>query len=87
MITEKEWQKLKVGDVVWHASQDTVEPIKLIISKITKHRFYCGKSCFDKKHYIFFMSLADAIRAVNFRLKIQIEKIQAQIKSNLNMKE
>ena len=33
------------------------------------------------------MSLSDAIQAVNFRLKIQIEKIQAQIKSNLNMKE
>lgn len=87
MITVEEWQKLKVGDVVWLASQGVVEPIKLIISKITEHRFYCGKSCFDKKHYIFFMNLSDAIQAVNFRLKIQIEKIQAQIKSNLNMKE
>ncbi|MFQ0991364.1 hypothetical protein [Gilliamella apicola] len=87
MITEKEWQKLKVGDVVWHASQDTVEPIKLIISKITKCRFYCNNRSFDKKHYIFYTRLSDAIRVVNFRLKIQIEKIQAQIKSNLNMKE
>ena len=87
MITETEWQNIKVGDVIWLAHQESVEPIKLIISKITEHRFYCGKSCFDKKHYIFFMSLSDAIQAVNFRLKIQIEKIQAQIKSNLNMKE
>ena len=87
MITETEWQNIKAGDAVWLAHPEAVEPIKLIISKITKCRFYCGKSSFDKSNYIFFMSLPDAIQAVNFRLKIQIEKIQAQIKSNLNIKE
>jgi len=87
MITEKEWQKLKVGDVVWLAHQEAVEPMRLIISKITEHRFYCGKSPFDKRHHIFYMNLPDAIQAVNIRLNAQIEKIKAQIKSNLNMKE
>ena len=87
MITEKEWQNLKVGDHIWYVHQDAVEPVKIIISRITQDKFYSDKYSFSKNNHLFWARLSNAIWIINFRLKIQIEKIQAQIKSNLNMKE
>lgn len=83
MITDEEWKKLKVGDGIWYADQHALKPQKLIIVKITKNSVYCDKTKIDKESYLLHSSLNDATQAVNFRLKVHIEKIQNQIDENL----
>ena len=87
MITEKEWQKLAVGDHIWCAHHSSMSPFKVTISRIAKTKFYTEKYAFYKNDNSFYAKLTDAVQAVNIRLNAQIEKIKAQIKSNLNMKE
>ncbi|MWP48579.1 MULTISPECIES: hypothetical protein [unclassified Gilliamella] len=87
MITDEEWKKLKSGDVIWYADQHALTPEKLIITKITKQSVYCDKTRIDKESYLLHSSLNDATQAVNFRLKVHIEKIQHQIDENLKQLE
>ncbi|MFQ0998305.1 hypothetical protein [Gilliamella sp. BG6] len=87
MITDEEWKKLKVGDVIWYADQHALKPEKLIITKITENLVYFNKTRFDKKDYLLHSSLNDATQAVNFRLEKRIEKIQHQIDENLKQLE
>ncbi|MWP61086.1 hypothetical protein [Gilliamella sp. Pas-s25] len=87
MITDEEWKKLKVGDVIWYTDQHALTPEKLIITKITKNSVYCDKTRIDKESYLLHSSLNDATRAVNFRLEKRIEKIQHQIDKNLKQLE
>ncbi|KDN11137.1 hypothetical protein [Gilliamella sp. Imp1-1] len=87
MITDEEWKKLKVGDVVWYTNQLALKPEKLIITRITKNLVYCDKTRFDWGDYLLHSSLNDATQAVNFRLKAHIKKIQHQIDENLKQLE
>ncbi|MWN89464.1 hypothetical protein GQ597_01885 [Gilliamella sp. Pra-s65] len=83
MITDEEWETIKVGDAIWYADQHALTPEKLIITKITKQSVYCDKTRIDKESYLLHSNLNNATQTVNFRLKVHIEKIQHQIDDNL----
>ncbi|OCG45670.1 hypothetical protein A9G34_00795 [Gilliamella sp. Choc4-2] len=87
MITDEEWKNLKSGDVIWYADQHALKPQTLIITKITENSVYCDNTRINKKSYLLHSSLNNATQAVNFRLKMQIEKIQQQIVENLKQLE
>jgi hypothetical protein len=83
MITDEEWKKLKVGDVIWHTPTNGVKAVKIKIDSLDENGLVCNGIWFPVDGVNLYLTIDDAIDAVDTKLKIKIEKIQQQINENL----